>query len=425
MPCKAGWRNDWSAADAAGVTDYPPRQVTLLLCDRAGTLLGTLPPFEVALPWWQDVRDVVVGTRTAYGVEVTVLRLLEAATGWDTAGGPVTYLAETDGAPAPRLRPWTGADPVADHPLRLPYARPGGPAADLAWADIALAAAGLRRTGPAEQVRTWNLSSIWALPTANGQTWLKVVPPFFAHEGEMIRRLDPDVVPPVVATEGPRVLLGHVPGADHWGAELPVLTRLVTMLVRVQAAWIDRVGELEAVGAPDWRPAAFAPAAAELLERRRADLGPGEVARLGPLVEGLAERFAAIGACGVPDTLVHGDFHPGNALGSAAPDGRSVLLDWGDCGIGNPLLDQAATIQSSRQEQRGVLQAHWAAQWRAAIPGCDPERAAELVAPVAALRRAMIYQVFLDGTEPDEHVYHAGDPVLWLRRAAALGPVNA
>ena len=39
----------------------------------------------------------------------------------------------------------------------------------------------------------------------------------------MLGRLDPAVVPPLVATEGPRVLLADVPGDDHWGAELPVL----------------------------------------------------------------------------------------------------------------------------------------------------------------------------------------------------------
>ena len=45
--------------------------------------------------------------------------------------------------------------------------------------------------------------------------------------------------------------------------------------------------------------------------------------------------------------------------------------------------------------------------------------AAELLAPVAALRQALIYRTFLDGIEPDERVYHASDPGTWLRRAAA------
>ena len=41
-----------------------------------GTLLGTLPPFEVELPWWQEVADVVSGAHRLHGLDVTVLRLL-------------------------------------------------------------------------------------------------------------------------------------------------------------------------------------------------------------------------------------------------------------------------------------------------------------------------------------------------------------
>jgi hypothetical protein len=400
--------------------DFPPKVATLLLCDGAGTLLGTLQPFEVEVPWWQEVLGVAGGARERYGVDVTVLRLLHAETGWGTAGGPVTYLAEVDAAPDHDLTPWTGADPTVDHPLRLPYARPGGPAADLVWADAQLAAAGRPRAGPAEQVKTWNLSSIWRLPTADGPVWLKVVPPFFAHEGAMLRRLHSDVVPPLVAAEGRRVLLEDVPGEDHWGAELPVLERIVSMLVGLQVEWVDRVPELVEVGAPDWRAEAFVPATERLLSVAGGDLGAERMSRLHAIVEGLPQRFAAVAECGVPDTFVHGDFHPGNSRGSDTPDGRSVLLDWGDCGIGNPLLDQAATLASIREEQRGPLRAHWARLWRDAVPGCDPDRAAELLGPVRALRQAMIYQVFLDGIEPDEHVYHSGDPAHWLRRAAQL-----
>ena len=253
--------------------DLPPRQVTLLLCDRDGALLGTLPAFEVTVPWWQEVGDVVAGAREHHGADVTVLRLLPSTAPWPAVGGPVTYLAEVASMPAVRLEPWpdSAGDPMAEHPLRLPYARPGGPALDLAWADGELAAAGRPRTGPAVQVRTWNLSSIWRLPTAAGDAWLKVVPPFFAHEGAMLRRLDPTVVPPLIAADGPRVLLSDVPGDDHWGAPAPVLLRVLRMLVRLQQGWVGLVGELEAVGAPDWRVERFA-------ARRRAASG-GERAR--------------------------------------------------------------------------------------------------------------------------------------------------
>ena len=407
---------------------FPPREVTLLLCDGAGDLLGTLPPFQVTVPWWQEAGEVVAGCRERYAVEVAVLRVLPTGDERDAAGGPVTYLAELlAGAPTAPLRRWHRPAPLAEHPLRLPYARPGGPAAEVAWADARLAEAGRSRTGPAVQVRTWNLSGIWRLPTAGGTVWLKSVPPFFAHEGAMLRRLDPAVVPPLVAAEGPRVLLDEVPGEDHWGAELPVLLRVLELLVGLQADWVPRVAELAEVGAPDWRSAQLVPAVERVVERAASRLEDDVRRRLDTLVDGLPGRLAEVDACGVPDTLVHGDFHPGNTRGDAAEGGRSVLLDWGDCGVGNPLLDQAAFLASIADEQREPVRERWVHLWRDVVPGSDPARAADLLAPVAALRQALIYQSFLDAIEPDEQVYHRDDPARWLGTAAdgaGDGPVG-
>ena len=125
-----------------------------------------------------------------------------------------------------------------------------------------------------------------------------------------------------------------------------------------------------------------------------------------------------VAACGLPDTLVHGDFAPGNARG-AGPD--VTLLDWGDTGVGHPLLDQSAMLGRVPAAWRDRIEAAWHAHWRVAIPGSDAARAARLLRPVAAARQVVAYQRFLDGIEPSERRYHAADPLAWLRRAAALG----
>ena len=391
--------------------DLPPRSVTLVLCRCDGTLLGALPPFEVAVPWWQEVAPVVDTAREIAGVEVTVLRLLGAAS--DTGcGGPVTYLAEVDAAVG-SLTPWP--EPVGDHPLRLPYARPGGPAADLAWADAALTRLGRPRTAAAGQVRTWNLSSLWRLPTGDGAAWLKVVPPFFAHEGAVITALASGDVPTLLATDGPRALMDEMPGTDLYEAEGDVLPRMVDLLVGLQAQWVGRCTELLALGMADWRGEPFVAAAAAMLERTAARLDLATRRTCEGVVNGLPARFAALAACGVPDTLVHGDFHPGNLIGD---DTHLTLLDWGDCGVGNPLLDRSAFLPRIPQAQRADVLAHWDGLWRAVVPGCDPARAAELAHPVAALRQAVIYDGFVHAIEPSERVYHASDSARWLRTLA-------
>ena len=301
----------------------------------------------------------------------------------------------------------------------MAWARPGGPQVDVAWAQDVVATAGLVPTGPPEQMRTWNLSSIWRLPTDAGTAWLKVVPPFFAHEGDLLAALaavDPAAVPELLGHEGPRMLLRDIPGTDRYDATGAELAAMVRELVALQAAWPGRTDELLALGVPDWRPPAYLPDVEALLAR--GDTVDAATAReLDRLVGSLPARLAAIDECGVPDTLMHGDFHPGNLRG----DGRHLrLLDWGDSGVGHPLLDETAFCQRLSAADRAIARTAFEQQWRAVVPGCDPTRAADLLGPVAALRAAVVYQRFLEAIEPSEHVYHRDDPGFWLRRAAEL-----
>jgi hypothetical protein len=87
------------------------------------------------------------------------------------------------------------------------------------------------------------------------------------------------------------------------------------------------------------------------------------------------------------------------------------------------LLDQPAFL--SRVSSVDIVEAHWLKQWRTAVPGCDPARAAVLLGPVAAARQAVIYRRFLDAIEPAEHPYHSADPAAWLQRTAALSAQDA
>src|SRR5690348_11907601 len=110
-----------------------PRTARLVLVTPDGGLVGSLPPVSVPTPWWQDVEPVVRAIRERDGFEVTILRLLEAPPGVPN-GGDVTYLAEV--AQPVTAEPWPGS--LDHHPLRQTFARPGGPAADLAWATAVL-----------------------------------------------------------------------------------------------------------------------------------------------------------------------------------------------------------------------------------------------------------------------------------------------
>jgi hypothetical protein len=393
------------------------RVVELVLVTPTGDVLGSLPPFAVASPWWPETGPIVEGARVRHGIDVVVLRLLRADRD-GPPGGKVTYLAEiaaADRGGVSGIRPWLA--PLDDHPLRMPWARPGGPAADLAWADGLLAVHGIARTAPAEQIRTWNLSSLWRLPVVGGAVWLKHVPPFFGHEATIIERLAGLSVPVLIGSDGPRMLMHEIPGEDMYDAGQPILARGLSLLVGIQRDWISRVDELLAMGLPDWRPAELMALVDDVVGRTSRELSAEDRSTLGAFVSGLPRRFGRLAECGIPDSLVHGDFGPGNLRGD---DLSLALLDWGDCGVGHPLLDQPAMFDRAPQDAVGPLRDQWAAEWEAVVPGSDPREAARLLAPVAATRQAVIYRKFLDAIEPSEHPYHNADPANWLARAAEL-----
>ncbi len=393
-------------------------EVTLVLCTPEGELLGATPPIVLARTWWRDVEDVVTAARVELGLEIRVLRVLEVPGDADLpAGGSVVYLAEVATRPMRlELTSWSD-DPLREHPHRLGYAEPGGHQLDLDWAARELAARGVSIVGAPVQVRTWNLSSIWRLATSAGVVWLKVVPPFCASEAVVMPLLDQTVVPRVLGAAAHRVLLADVPGQDQYDARGDELRGMVRMLVGLQASWIDRVPELEAIGVLDNRAGAAVPRIRSVVERNRHELDDVTRRALDLLVEGLPQRFAALAACGIPDTLVHGDFHPGNVRGTAR-DYR--ILDWGDCAIGHPLLDLRPSLEYlDPPDQREAIDI-WVSEWSRHVPGCDARRAAELVRPLGPLFGAVVYQKFLDNIETTERPYHEGDPASALRRATSM-----
>jgi hypothetical protein len=376
------------------------RTVTLVLVDRAGDVLGCLAPFDVPTPWWQHllpIHDRVPG--------LAILRLLTAERAPDhPMGGRVTYLAEPMGAPPSRLQPWQGR--LEDDPLRMPWARPGGPAADLRWA-----ASIVEPTGLPVQHRSWNLSAIWSIPVSDTTVWLKCVPPFFAHEAAVLKLLADQPMPRLLAADGHRLLLAELPGLDGYDATPNQHRVAVDTLVSLQAATARRVDDLLSAGVPDNRWPHFIENAKAIVRRR----APSDLA-LRDLVSTIDQRVARISACGLDDVLSHGDAHTGNVRIGVDPP---IWFDWGDSGIGHPMFDLAA-LSGHPAPSAGELLGHWLDAWAGAVPGSDPHRAWSLVKPLAALRCAMVLQRFLDLIEPSERPYHQWDVQPFLDSASRI-----
>ena len=378
--------------------------------------LGAIGPFAVEVPWWVEVEPVVAHLREALGVPVFVLRLLTVEGGEGARDGHVTYHVAALERPAAGL---LNPDPVdlaaltGPQALRLPWARMEGIREALTWASDTLRTAGRPLTGPAEQCRTWNLSALFRLPTAKGPAWLKMTPGFATDEASVIAafaRVDPALVPLVIGAAPLRVLLDHLPGEDCWDAPAEIITSAVQRMVAAQAALAADPAAFPA-GLPDRRAPVLAGQILALLHGPvSGDLSSDEIAA----ARALLSRFRLLGECGLPDPIVHGDFHPGNWRSDGGPP---VVMDWAAAHIGNPVQDGLRARDFLPESKRPIAAQAWIEAWTSRRPGCDPARALAVAEPLAHLAYAVRYQEFLDGIEPSERIYHQGDPAASVRAA--------
>ncbi|MGW6450097.1 phosphotransferase family protein [Lentzea sp. NPDC055074] len=342
------------------------RSIVALVSTPSG-FAGRTDAIDVESRWWADVEPVNEALERLLGVRTSVLRLISAEGGERSGGGLVTYHVEAHGEPDRTwLRPCE--EPAADAPHRLPWARQGGPDELLSWADSYV-----ERTGPPVQVKSWNLSSVHRLPTANGSAWLKAVPPFFADEGAVIAMVaehDPALVPEVLASAPKRVLLGQAHGQDCWDPAPEHVEDIVPRWVAVQNAL---------AGEPRVR-----------------------------------RCVVPMPSFGLPDTLVHGDFHPGNWFSSG------VVIDWSDVVWGHPALDAGRLVEFCRPGLRDLIRRVWSEAWLRHRPDSRPLDALDAARRASHLLLAVQYQQFLDNIEESERIYHRGDPERHLRAARAL-----
>ncbi|MFE0461760.1 aminoglycoside phosphotransferase family protein [Kitasatospora sp. NPDC058965] len=394
-----------------------------VLVSHREQLLGVVGPFPLARPRWHDVEPVNEHLAAVLGVPTVVLRLVDVAGGGGGRGGLVTYHAEALTAPAVELPAAAEADRAAlrPHPLRADYATADGVRAALDWAERELAAAGRPVTGPAVQVKTWNLAGLFRLPTAAGPAWLKTGREFAVDEAVVVALLgavDAPFVPTVLGAEPARrwLLMDHVPGEDCWGPSTEVLAATLPRMARAQAALAASYpGGEPAAGLADRTPATLVPAVKLLLDGEAgAELTAEELTAARALVERLPELVERLAACKLPHTLVHGDFHPGNWR-SAGRD--SVLVDFADAYWGHPAFDGLRPADFLDAEHWAAATELWCEAWRTLVPGSDPAGALRLAAPLSHLAYAVRFQEFLDGIEPSERRYHEGDPAAELRAA--------
>jgi len=238
--------------------------------------------------------------------------------------------------------------------LRAAWARPGWHEATSAWVIAELERLGRTVSGPVEQLGSWAISSLLGIDTNDGRAIVKSVPPLFGHEPELTQALASEHeghVPVVLAIDPVRRhLVMQAFGGAPLGSEEP--GRWADGLVElagIQQSWIGRRDEAMRIRVEDRSLAALEGELDSIITDPTASPGLAQaqrerlVANL-PLYRDLIGRLQA---GPVPETLVHGDFHPWNIQ----RDGdRLVIYDWSDAFWGHPFFDVATFTQRTEDE---------------------------------------------------------------------------
>ncbi len=282
-----------------------------------------------------------------------------------------------------------------------PFARPGWLRELFSWAQEQVAPLGIRVTGGFRQLNASPTFSLIRLETDGCALWFKATGEPNSHElpvSLLLARLFPSHVPRILgvhttwngwlSAEASGTALDEISDCSAW-------ERVAEALAELQIASIGKSAELlegkckdlrlpEIVKFIDPFLARMAEFMAAQEKRSPAPLSNSELASLG---DGLKEACSLLQSFGLPDTIGHIDFNPGNIL--VSPD-RCTFIDWAEGCVTRPVITfeylrqhfgRSAPPQPSAIER---LTAAYVRQWASFYPPEDLRRALE-ISPLIAL----------------------------------------
>jgi hypothetical protein len=364
--------------------------------DRTGVLVagGALPAVAT-----NRLRNAVVPEtlERELGLRAPFLRV--SAVARDADGRPAIALHEFD---APRSRPRGDWIPIGEAPglvppevrkaaerwvaeqLGAPIPHERAPWARAGWLTEAEAwiSASADLVDPPRLHAQWALSSVLRATTADEVLYFKAAFSLFHHEPVVtaaLAREHPGQVPDVLAVEPERgwLLMRELEGDVLGSLDRSRWPEAASPLREIHETWSSRSEEILELGAVD----------------RRLDTldVPSE----------LSGHLDALRELPLPDTLVHGDFHPWNVV--VGP--RLVIADWSDACLSHPLFD---LLMFGSDEDRPALLAAY---------GVSPETF-ELAAPLARIHHAISYERIGAAMEPSDRWIFADVPVQLRERAS-------
>lgn len=232
-------------------------------------------------------------------------------------------------------------------PKMAPFTKPGWVKELLRWAEKTVEPIAMRLTGGFRQRSGDAICSLVRIETTGPEVWFKAKMGPLGHEFPVtvtMYRLFPRYVP--------RILAVHSAYNGWLAQEIPAQTLVRSVDIR---AWIDTaraLAELQTVsigktnqllesGCRDLRLPQLADEVDPFFDRVRKFIrvDEGGVSRgdskLSLLCDRLKAACAVLQKSGIPDTIGHLDFNPGNILVSQE---RCVFLDWAEACVSSPII---------------------------------------------------------------------------------------
>jgi hypothetical protein len=302
-----------------------------------------------------------------------------------------------------------------------------------AWMRAATTDAGRPLTGDPQPFFLRGISALLRAPTAGPDLFLKAVFPPFHAEPVLTRLLAerfPEAIPTVVAIEADEGWLIVEDIGSAWVGDVPEAERPAALghgaqaLVAIQRAFAPdavAIRTLLDAGAPH-RPLA------DLVASVTAAIGPDgfgvgdggiEPDRARRVADAVAAAAARVEAVGLPESVVHGDFHSGNA---ALVGDRIVIIDWSDAAISNPAIDLVTWIawSADRRTEVDATTDAWVDAWSGAVDGDALRAVIDDVLIVGAAYQIVSYDGIRRNLEPATRYTMTGGGDHFLKTLEAI-----
>lgn len=286
------------------------------------------------------------------------------------------------------------------------------------------------RVGALEPMKHWSMSSVLRAPTDRGLLYLKAILPELTYEPDVIKLLAtvrPDGVPVIVADNAERHVWVAADFGGQSGTDLPpeALTGCLTLLVEFQHVATEWLTPLRDLGCLDLSLPTMRQRIPGLMARddlwsatdqsrnqHRALSGQERTELLGlePL---LIAACDVLSREGIPDTLVHGDFHAGNVV---RKNDSFLIHDWSFAAVGNPLFDLASWIYDAPDATAQTYIRSYFAEWRQRGVERNYERAWLTAKPLSAVAELMKFVWLADLVGPNYDFNWLSITYGWARR---------